>query len=260
MRADVYLTVNGYCESRSRAAASINAGCLFVNGKCIRKCSYDISEKDKAELRGEAIPYVGRGGFKLQGAIEAFDIDVTGAICVDVGASTGGFTDVLLKNGARKVYAVDCGRGQLHPSLLENSRVVNIEGFNAREMTLDTLGEKCDIAVMDVSFISQTLLHGAVADVLNEGARYVTLIKPQFEVGREHIGRGGIVKDREAHREAVCKVVKSAEEAGFGLKAVCVSPIKGGDGNREYLALFELGAEDGIELTREALTALTAEK
>ncbi len=240
MRADSYLTANGFCESRSKASAAIDAGCVFVNGRCIAKGSFDIGDGDKVELRGEAIPDVSRGGLKLRGAFEAFGVTCSGFICVDIGASTGGFTDVLLKNGAVRVYAVDCGRGQLHPSLTSDERVVNIEGFNARELTDKTLGEKCDMAVMDVSFISQTLLHGAVKSVLKEKGKFISLIKPQFEVGRENIGKGGIVKDKKARKMAVQTAVASAERHGLSLVRLAQSAIKGGDGNTEYVALFEL--------------------
>lgn len=260
MRADTYLTVNGYCESRSRAAASINAGCLFVNGRCVTKCSFDISDTDTVELRGEAIPDVSRGGLKLRGAFEQFKLDCKDMICVDVGASTGGFTDVLLKNGAKRVYAVDCGIGQLHMSLVNDSRVVNIEGFNARELTEKSLGEKCDMAVMDVSFISQTLLHSAVSSVLRDGGIFVSLIKPQFESGKRAIGKGGIVKDSADHINAITAVVSSAEQNGLALAGIVPSPISGGDGNREYLALFVKNGERKIDLTREELKKLTQKK
>jgi len=260
MRADVYLTVNGYCESRSRAQASINGGCLFVNGKNVTKCSFEIGENDEVELRGEAIPFVSRGGFKLKGAFEAFGVTPSGLVCADIGASTGGFTDLLLKSGASKVYAVDCGRGQLHPSLASDSRVVNIEGFNARELTAETLCEKCDMAVMDVSFISQTLLHSAVKSVLNDGGDFIALIKPQFEVGREYIGRGGIVKDRQGHILAIKKVAESAEISGFGIMGLAVSPISGGDGNREYLIWLKKGAASQVSLKAELLKGLVNEK
>lgn len=260
MRADVYLTVNGFCESRNRAAVSINGGCLFVNGKNVTKCSFDINEGDEVELRGEVIPFVSRGGLKLKGAFDAFGVSSDGLVCVDIGASTGGFTDVLLKHGAKKVYAVDCGRGQLHGTLASDARVVNIEGFNARELTVDTLGEKCDMAVMDVSFISQTLLHGAVRNVLKDGGLYVTLIKPQFEVGREYIAKGGIVKSAEAQTAAIEKVVKSAQDNGFCLMGIDVSVITGGDGNREFTAVFKLSEGSGTALTRELLKKLTAKK
>ena len=257
MRADVFLAKNNYCESRAKAAASIEAGLLFVNGKNITKCSSDIKDCDTVELRGEVIPYVGRGGLKLAGAIEAFSLDVTGFVCADIGASTGGFTDCLLKNGAAKVYAIENGSAQLHPSLLSDSRVVNLEGFNARYLTEASLGEKCDIAVMDVSFISQTLLHSGVYKILKENGLFVSLIKPQFEVGRSAIGKGGIVKDKSAHANAIECVVKSAQACGLALSGLAVSPITGGDGNREYLALFEKNGNTTTSITKELLKKLT---
>lgn len=257
MRADVYLSQNGYCESRSKAAASINAGLLFVNGICVKKCSFDIADTDTVELRGEAIPFVGRGGLKLKGAIDAFGLDVSGTVCADIGASTGGFTDCLLQHGAKKVFAIENGSGQLHPSLVNDERVVNIENFNARNLTGESLGQACDAAVMDVSFISQTLLHKGVASVLKDGGLFVSLIKPQFEVGKRFIGRGGIVKDRTAHAGAIEAVVISAQANGLILTNLTTSPIEGGDGNREYLALFVKNANSGMPLTKELLKKLT---
>lgn len=257
MRADVYLATHGLCESRTRAALNIDSGLLYVNGKNVAKCSFDISEDDEVELRGEVIPYVGRGGIKLAGAIEAFSVNVKGKVCVDIGASTGGFTDCLLKNGAIKVYAVENGSGQLHVSLLNDERVVSIEGFNARNLDDSVLGEKCDIAVMDVSFISQVYLHQGVSKVLKNGGLFISLIKPQFEVGREYIGRGGIVKDRAAHIRVIENVVRSAFENGLALKNLARSPITGGDGNSEYLALFELGGKESLLPTKQFLKKLT---
>ncbi len=257
MRADSYLTENGYVESRSKAKASIEAGCLFVNGKPVTKVSYDIKQEDEVELRGEAIPDVSRGGLKLRGALEAFGLSCEGLDCVDIGASTGGFTDVLLKRGARLVYAVDCGSGQLHSSLASHPQVRNIENFNARELTAKTLGQTCDMAVMDVSFISQTLLYSAVNSVLKDGGIFLSLVKPQFEVGREYIGKGGIVKEQKAHILALERVIKNAEENGFTVISLAVSPIKGGDGNREYLAFFKKGSYDGIKADKELLKSLT---
>lgn len=239
MRLDVYLCENGYFESRSKALSAFKEGRVYVNGKNGFKPSYDVKETDQIEIKGEGLKYVGRGGLKMEGAINAFGLDVTDMICVDVGASTGGFTDCLLQNGAKKVYAVDCGRGQLHKKLADDKRVVNIENFNARELTVAALGEKCDIAVMDVSFISQTLLHGAVFDVLKDGGLFVSLIKPQFEAGKSGIGKGGIVKDETVRAYACQKVISGAEQVGFTLLEKAVSPITGGDGNTEYIALFK---------------------
>lgn len=257
MRADVYLAEKGLCESRSRAKSYIDSGMLYVNGINVKKCSFDVTENDEVELRGEVIPFVSRGGLKLLGAIEAFSLDVTGLTCVDIGASTGGFTDCLLQHGAKKVYAVDCGSGQLHHSLVSDERVKSIEGFNARELTDKTLGEKCDLAVMDVSFISQTLLHEAVSSVLKDGGAFISLIKPQFEAGRSALGKGGIVKDRKAHISVIRSVTRSANSFGLALTGLIPSPIEGGDGNREYLASFVLGGIQTIEPSDDFLKMIT---
>ena len=260
MRADLYLTARCLAESRAKAQSAINEGRLFVNGKNIKKCAFDVSDTDTVELKGDGLRYVSRGGLKLLGAIEAFGIDVTGLTAVDIGASTGGFTDCLLQHGAKKVYAVDCGRDQLHTRLKDDSRVVSIEGFNARELTEGTLGEKCDVAVMDVSFISQTLLYGAVRRTVREGGLFVSLIKPQFEAGRSAIGRGGIVKDRKTHVSVIKKVLTNATESGLFPLGIDVSPIEGGDGNTEYLALFKVGTPTGTVITDSFIKELTTQK
>ena len=237
MRADSYLTVNGFVESRTRAARLISEGKILIDGKKIAKPSEEIVDCEHEILITEADAYVGRGGLKLEAALEGFGIDVSGKRCIDVGASTGGFTDCLLQNGAATVYAVDSGRGQLHSSLLSDPRVVNIEGYNARELSSYELGI-FDIAVMDVSFISQTLIHPALATVLRDGAVFISLIKPQFEAGRSALGKNGIVKNKKDREAAILKVVESAGICGFELSGLKNSPITGGDGNREYLALF----------------------
>lgn len=248
MRLDVEVFKRGIAESRSRARALIESGGISVNGTIITKPAYECDERDSVELVGMPIEYVSRGGYKLAAALDAFGcdeqgrtiIDVTGKIAVDIGASTGGFTDCLLKRGARKVYAVDSGHDQLAESLRLDTRVVSLEGVNARNLTQDVLGERCDIAVMDVSFISQTKLHDVVADLLVPGGIFISLIKPQFEVGRENVGKGGIVKDARAREQAIEAVKKSAEAAGFICRGIIESPITGGDGNVEYLACFVL--------------------
>ncbi len=257
MRADVYLTEKGLCESRSKAKRIIEDGLLFVNGANVKKCSYEIGENDEAEIRGEVMPFVSRGGLKLLGAIEAFDLNVKELTCVDIGASTGGFTDCLLKNGAKKVYAVDCGSGQLHSSLLNDPRVESMEKFNARELTSEMLGERCDLAVMDVSFISQALLYEAVRSVLKDGGILISLIKPQFECGRAALGRGGIVKDKKVRVNVIRSVVDKASAFGLTLTGLAPSPIKGGDGNEEYLAMFVYGKAQALLLDDSRLRAVT---
>lgn len=256
MRADIYLVENGYVESRNKAIRLINEGKVTVDGRFIKKQSEDISSQEhKVELL-EKEKYVGRGGLKLEGAIEHFGIEVRGKRCIDVGASTGGFTDCLLQKGAAHVCAVDSGRGQLHKRLLDDIRVTSIEGFNARELSAEKFG--CfDIAVIDVSFISQTLLHGPVSSILSDGAMFISLIKPQFEAGRSALGKNGMVKKAQNRADAVLRVVESASFYDLGLVGLIRSPIDGGDGNREYLALFKKGYVTSI--TEENLKKLTKE-
>jgi 23S rRNA (cytidine1920-2'-O)/16S rRNA (cytidine1409-2'-O)-methyltransferase len=252
MRLDVEVFRRGIAESRSRARVLIAAGSVSVNGTVITKPSYECSESDDIELTGSPLEYVSRGGYKLAAALDAFGagngdatagIDVTGMIAADIGASTGGFTECLLRRGACRVYAIDSGRGQLADSLHADPRVVSLEGVNARSITVDMLGELCDIVVMDVSFISQTKLHEVVASLLVPGGIFISLIKPQFEVGRENVGKGGIVRDERARQLAIEAVIKSAEYAGFTCRGIIESPITGGDGNVEYLACFILARQ-----------------
>lgn len=244
MRLDVYLVEKGYCESRNRASRLISEGKIVLDGKSITKASFEVDgDEHKVEIT-EADRYVGRGGLKLEGALDSFKIDVTDKRCIDVGASTGGFTDCLIQRGAAHVCAVDSGRGQLHSSLLEDIRVTSLEGFNARELSPDSFG-LFDVAVMDVSFISQTLLHAPVAGVLRDGGIFVSLIKPQFESGKSALGKGGIVKKSADREAAVRRVIDSCTMSGFSLLGVIRSPICGGDGNREYLAAFIKKQQEG---------------
>ncbi len=237
MRADLYLVEKGIAKSRKRAQDMIDEGLVFADGVRITKASKNIDDA-VIEVRGEVMPYVSRGGLKLKGAIESFTLDVKGKICLDIGASTGGFTDCLLQESALKVYAVDCGHGQLDKELLSDDRVVSIEGCNARDISREIIPDMIDICVMDVSFISQTLIHPAIAPLLNKGAEFITLIKPQFEVGRANIGKNGIVKDEKARVSAINKVIESASACGFRFIDKITSPIKGGDGNTEYIGRF----------------------
>ena len=237
MRLDVYLAETGLAKSRSRAAQLISGGFISVNGKIITKASYDVTETDEVRQIGEEHKFVGRGGMKLEGALERFCVDVTGRICADVGASTGGFTDCLLQRGAAHVYAIDSGHGQLDPKLAEDSRVTNLEGCNARYLTAEQLGQPCTCAVSDLSFISQTLVLPAVSSILTDGAVYIALIKPQSECGREAVGRGGLVKDKKQHIAAINRVIACAAENGLAPCGIMKSPITGGDGNTEFLMM-----------------------
>lgn len=245
MRIDTYLYENGYFESREKAKKAIADARVKLCGKTVNKPSVDVSENcEITVIPSEKSEYVGRGGIKLEYALESFAVNPCGMRAIDIGASTGGFTDCLLQRGAEKVYAVDIGHGQLHKSLVENSKVVNLEGINAREMTADIVdAEPCDIAVSDLSFISQKLVIPTVRNVLKDGGIYILLIKPQFEAGREHLNKNGIVKSEKARLKAVDEVISFAESFGFELLGSCTSPIEGGSGNIEYLAGFRYNAK-----------------
>lgn len=253
MRIDKYLAESGLCESRNKALRLIEARLVQVNGVTVNKPSYDLPEGAEVVILGSDCPYVSRGGLKLKGALDAFELDVSGLVCADVGSSTGGFTDCLLQNGASKVYAIDSGSDQLHRSLRTDPRVVVMEGCNARTLTPELLGERVDLVVTDVSFISQTLLHRPIASILKDGGIFVSLIKPQFEVGRAGLGKGGIVKSVTYRHTAAESVIASAESAGLGCRALIPSPITGGDGNIEYLARFVKGDAGEAELEIERL-------
>ena len=241
VRLDVALTENGTCESRTKAQELIKSGAVTVNGKTVTKPSFPVEISDSVNADTEGVcPFVSRGGLKLQAALDSFSLDVSGAVCIDIGASTGGFTDCLLKCGAVKVFAVDSGTSQLHPSLKADGRVICMENTNARYLTASDIGQDIDVAVMDVSFISQTKLYPAVASVLKNKGVLVSLIKPQFEVGKSGIGKGGIVKDAKLTDKTVKSVIDVASGYGLQCEGKIVSPIKGGDGNTEYLAIFRL--------------------
>ncbi len=240
MRLDLWLTENGYAESRQKAKILLSDGKVLIGGKPVTKAAYEMTpEKEGAvEVIGEALPYVSRGGLKLKGAIDGFGLDVKGLTCLDLGASTGGFTDCLLKEGASRVIAVDSGTAQLHRSLRADPRVTVMENTNARSLTPADIGTVADLVTCDLSFISQTKVYGAVASVLKPGGLFVSLVKPQFEAGREHIGKNGIVRDAKVYDAVKAAIVKEAEKHGLLCRGMIDSPITGGDGNREFLALF----------------------
>lgn len=242
MRADLYLSEFGYVKSRQNAKVLIEGGKVTLDGRVLTKPSEQIDETDEHTLEIIKEKYVCRGGYKLEAALEKFSelICVEGAVCIDIGASTGGFTDCLLQKGAEKVFAVDSGHGQLDESLLQNEKVVNIEGYNARNLRLQDFPCLMDVATMDVSFISQTLILPSIPNVLKSGGILVSLIKPQFEVGREFVGKNGIVKNAKKRDESVKRVIDFALSCGFELLRKTESPIKGGDGNTEFLAVFRL--------------------
>ncbi len=235
MRLDLFLVKTGVLRSRTLAKEYVEKGFVTVNGKTVFKPSFEVSEDDKTELSSPLPRYVSRGGEKLEAAIEMFGIDVGGKVCCDIGASTGGFTDCLLQHGASRVFAVDSGTGQIDPKIASDQRVVSVENFNARELTPETFGCLCDVAVVDVSFISQTLIIPAALSVLRSGGEYVGLIKPQFECGRAGLGKRGVVKSQKVRDDAVRSVADAAREYGIQISGVMTSPLTGGDGNTEYL-------------------------
>lgn len=242
MRIDVFLTENGIVPSRSRAKELLQKGAIRLCGKVVTKPSYEVPESltpAEVQIDEDENKYVGRGGYKLEAALNTFCVDVNGKVALDIGASTGGFTDCLLKNGAKKVYAIDSGTAQLHKSLFDDERVVSIENYNARYLDKKDFSDVIDLVTIDVSFISQTLIIPKIAEILPVGASFISLIKPQFEVGRNCIGKKGIVKDEKARNSAVKKVCDFACSVGFDLVALTQSPIYGGDGNIEFLAYFK---------------------
>lgn len=239
MRIDQYLTAAGYTASRKKAQDLIEAGAVTVDGVQIKKSSGLVNELLPHDVQIEPIfRYVSRGGMKLEAALDAFHISVNRKKAVDVGASTGGFTDCLLQRGAARVIAVDAGIGQLHESLRSDSRVKTIEHFNARELTVEQTDGLCDVAVADVSFISQTYLIPPIASVLSADGVFISLIKPQFEAGRAALGKNGVVHNAAYRFLAAKRVIESAVAVGFDCIGLIRSPIEGGDGNKEYLACF----------------------
>ncbi len=253
MRADLYLFSKGHVESRQKAQRLIKAGEVLLDGKPLTKPSEDVDENtDHLVVLTNEEKYVGRGGLKLEAALEAFSVDPKGLICADIGASTGGFTDCLLQNGAAKVYAIDSGRDQLHSKVASDERVVSIEGYNARYLKTDDIGEQVDLAAMDVSFISQTIIIPPLVPLIKDGGMLISLVKPQFEAGRSALGKNGIVKSSKDRYGAVIKVLDCAVLSGLSCRGFIKSPIKGGDGNEEYLLYFikEKCQGDGIELQK----------
>lgn len=232
-RLDVWLAERGLVESREKAQALVMAGRVRVNGQKAAKPGARVPEGAKITVDpGSA--HVGRGALKLAGALDAFAIYVTGRVAVDVGASTGGFTETLLDRGAIRVYAVDVGRGQLHERLRTDERVLVRDRTNARKLGPETVPEACGMATVDVSFISARLILPTLRSVLAPEADAVVLVKPQFEVGRNQVGRGGIVKDPDLHRQALRDVARAAQEMGYAVREACASPITGAEGNREF--------------------------
>jgi 23S rRNA (cytidine1920-2'-O)/16S rRNA (cytidine1409-2'-O)-methyltransferase len=241
-RVDKLLVERGLAESRTKAQAMVMAGVVLVNEQRINKPSDLIAPDADIRVKGGDDPasrYVGRGGLKLEAALREFHLDVQGLTCLDVGASTGGFTDCLLQRGAGKVISIDVGHNQIDWRLRTDTRVEVREGVNARYLTPDDFPSTFDLVVMDVSFISATKIMPAIVPLLTDTGRLVTLIKPQFEVGRGEVGKGGIVREPEKHARVIDEVNRAAKELGLEVRGVIESPIHGADGNVEFLALYE---------------------
>jgi 23S rRNA (cytidine1920-2'-O)/16S rRNA (cytidine1409-2'-O)-methyltransferase len=233
-RLDLLLLERGLAESRQKAQAMILAGEIEVDGRTAEKAGMNVAETARVEVHSRLQKYVSRGGFKLEGALEDFHVAAEGRICLDIGSSTGGFTDALLQAGAARVHAVDVGAGQLAWSLRTDPRVVVHEGINARELRLSDIGELASLLTCDVSFISVTLILPAVVRLLHSDGRVIILVKPQFEVGRGQVGKGGIVREPELHQAACERVSRAVEELGFTTN-IMDSPILGAEGNKEFL-------------------------
>ena len=251
-RLDVLLVKRNLAESREKAKAIIMSGIVYVDGQKEDKAGTMFEDTVSVEVRGHTLAYVSRGGLKLEKAMTHFGVTLNGKICMDVGASTGGFTDCMLQNGAVKVYSVDVGHGQLAWKLRNDERVVCMEKTNIRYVTPEDIPDRIQFASIDVSFISLTKVLGPVKELLTEDGQIVCLIKPQFEAGREKVGKKGVVREKSTHLEVIESVIAFAKSIGFGILNLEFSPIKGPEGNIEYLLYLqnhpELADEKGVEI------------
>lgn len=255
-RLDVVLVERGLQESRQKAQATIMSGLVFVGGQRVDKPGSPVAEDAQIEIRGNVLPYVSRGGLKLEKAMRQFPITLTGAVCGDIGASTGGFTDCMLQNGAQKVYAVDVGYGQLAWKLRSDPRVVCLERTNARYLTHEQVPDELDFASVDVSFISLKLILPALRGLLKPEGHVVCLVKPQFEAGKEKVGKKGVVRDPTVHLEVLEHFLEHAKESGFTVLGLTFSPIRGPEGNIEYLGYLQAGqAQESIPDLKELVAA-----
>ena len=258
-RLDAAVVARGLVSGRDRAKGLIMAGQVYVDGQKADKPGQQVDESSRIEVRGETLAYVSRGGLKLEKAMAAFGLSLEGAVCADIGASTGGFTDCMLQNGATRVYAIDVGYGQLAWKLRGDPRVVNLERTNIRHVTREQVPEELDFISVDVSFISLKLVLPVAWRLLKNGCKAVCLVKPQFEAGRELVGKKGVVRDPATHRMVILGVLEAARELGFRPLALTFSPVKGPEGNIEYLLLLEKGegpsqvaAEDAARVVEES--------
>ncbi len=242
MRLDAYLVAQGLCRSRATALEAVRAGQVQVNGKTVTKPAFSLTGQETVAVGDVREKYVSRGGYKLEGALETFGVDVKGFACADIGASTGGFTDCLLQHGAASVLAIDVGSNQLVEKLRQDSRVKSLENTNIRDFVPDT-PHFADFVCVDVSFISLTQVLPSVALLLKEGGQAVCLVKPQFEAGREYLNKNGIIRDETVYKRVLERVTSHAVRQGLWIKQSMDSPIRGGDGNKEFLVLFSYETE-----------------
>ena len=254
-RLDVLLVEQGYADSRTKAQAIIMSGQVYVDGQKADKPGTSYEEHVSVEVRGAACPYVSRGGLKLEKALRDFGVKPEGYVCSDSGASTGGFTDCLLQQGARKVFAIDVGYGQLDWKIRSDPRVVVMERTNVRYVTPEQLGEPLDLSVVDVSFISLRIVLPVIRTFLKPTGQVVCLIKPQFEAGKDKVGKKGVVREPETHKEVLDNFVALTQEIGFKILGLTFSPVKGPEGNIEFLAHLSLDEVDGIEPDTAAVVA-----
>lgn len=255
IRLDQYVFEQGYAPSKSRAQALIMSGIVFVNNQKADKAGTMIKETDVVEVRGKDLKYVSRGGLKLEKAINEYGLELTDRICMDIGASTGGFTDCMLQNGAQKVYAVDVGYGQLAWKLRSDERVVNMEKTNIRNVTAEMLDEKINFFSVDVSFISLKHIFPVAYAISTDDVIGACLVKPQFEAGREKVGKKGVVRDSEVHKEVIENVIGYANEFGFYVHNLTFSPIKGPEGNIEFLIIISKDSEKAV-VTQEDIDSI----
>ena len=266
IRLDVALVENGHAQSREKAKALIMSGIVFVNNQKCDKAGESVKPTDIIEVRGDKLKYVSRGGLKLEKAINSFEINLNGCVCADIGASTGGFTDCMLQNGAVKVYAIDVGYGQLAWKLRTDERVINLERTNFRYVTKEQVDSPLDFASVDVSFISLSHILPVMRTLLKDGAKAVCLIKPQFEAGKDGVGKKGVVRDKNVHIAVIEKIIGLIKENSYSLLGLDFSPVKGPEGNIEYLCYImkSEAPEDytgisAIDLVEESYMALNGE-
>jgi len=258
-RADVALVKRGLCESREKAQASIMAGEVYAGERKIRKASESVKSDEELTIRSGRIPYVSRGALKLEKAVSVFGAELSGKVIMDIGASTGGFTDICLRNGAKRVYSIDVGYGQLDWKLRNDPRVTVMERTNARYLKPEDFPERPEVTVMDVSFISIRLILPAAMEIMGEDGVFYTLIKPQFEAGREKIGKNGVVREAETHAEVIREIRSFVLEKGWEIRKLDFSPITGPEGNMEFLAEIRKSGDAPAGIGEEEILRVVAE-